>query len=55
MAFVAISADMFDLYFDGQDDGLVMSDPIVMDTNIIKEAPDDLNIKEAKVEKKRDD
>jgi len=46
---------MFNVYMEDKDDGLVMSDPIVIDNNIIKGAPDTLHIKEAQVEKKREE
>lgn len=54
-AVIAFTQNMFDVYMEGQDDGLVMSDPIVIDSNIIKEASATLNKKEAGVEKKRED
>jgi len=54
LSVIAFSQQMFDVYI-GQEDSLVFSDPIIIDDNIIKIAKDDLNRKEAKIDKLRED
>ena len=46
---------MFNVYMDGRDDSLIMSDSIVIENNIINLAPDYLNKEEAEIDKKRED
>ena len=46
---------MFNVYMDGQDDSLIMSDPIVIQNNILTLASDFLNKKESGVNKKREE
>jgi hypothetical protein len=56
LSVISVAAGMFNLGdITSQDDGLIMGDPIVIDHNIVRIAVDDLNRKESKIDKVKED